>query len=341
MQQKQSQKWFYGVDSIRFVLAFMVMLSHFDNMYADSLKHSIFLPFKFAGAFLANAFDGTSAVIAFFIISGFVIHYPSKTGINNVLQFWVRRFLRILIPLTVIIAAGAAFGHPEKTVTWSLFCELIYYALYPLLLNINLSWKTKFIIAWCVAALIIGIGSYHDVVALFKQNNNEYQGYYWQFGNYITWLIGLPCWLLGVLIAENIDRLETTTYSKVVIYRIIVYTISCFCCLGKFHLHLSYILTMNVFALLLYKWIQTEIIYYKNSLPNFTLEKMGKFSYSLYLCHPIAFILLKRFILFNNFTYPLFILLTILSAYIFYWLVERPSHQIARGINRKYFLSVK
>lgn len=340
MQSKQT-KWFYEVDSIRFILAFVVMLSHFDNVYADSLKHSTFLAAKYIGIFLANAFDGTSAVIAFFIISGFVIHYPCKNGINNVLQFWIRRFLRILVPLAIILSAGIAFDHPEKTVTWSLFCELIYYAIYPLLFKIKLSWKTKFIIAWIIAALIIGIASYHDILAFLKQTNNNYQGYYWQFGNYATWIIGLPCWLLGVLIAENIDQLKTVSFSRVLGYRILVYAISCFCCAGKFHLHLSYILSMNIFALLLYKWIQTEIVYFKNKQPNPVLEKMGKFSYSLYLCHPLVFLILKHYILFNNFTYPVFILLTILVAYLFYLLIERPSHQLARGINRKYFLPVK
>jgi peptidoglycan/LPS O-acetylase OafA/YrhL len=129
MHQKMPTKWFYGVDSIRFILALLVMLSHFDNVYANSLKHSVYLPVKLIGVFLANAFDGTSAVIAFFIISGFVIHYPCKRGIDNLLQFWVRRFLRILIPLAVIITIGAVVDHPEKTVTWSLFCELIYHSM--------------------------------------------------------------------------------------------------------------------------------------------------------------------------------------------------------------------
>ncbi|MES2428788.1 MAG: acyltransferase [Bacteroidota bacterium] len=341
MYQKPPAKWFYGVDSIRFILALLVMLSHFDNVCADSLKHSVYLPVKLIGVFLANAFDGTLAVIAFFIISGFVIHYPCKRGIDNLLQFWLRRFLRILIPLAVIITIGTVLDHPEKTVTWSLFCELIYYALYPLLLKISLSWKTKFIIAWLVAALVIGIGSYHDVLAFLKQTNYNYHGYYWQFGDYITWVIGLPCWLLGVLIAENIDHLKTIPFSKVLAYRLIVYIISCFCCFGKFHLHLSYLLSMNIFALLLYKWIQAEIVYYKSRQPNQSLEKMGKFSYSLYLCHPVVFLLLKRFILFNNFTYPFFVLLTIVAAYLFYLVVERPSHRLARKINQKYFLQTQ
>src|SRR5258708_38740035 len=112
----KSNKWFYGVDSIRFVLAFIVMLSHFDNVYATALNNASHSLLRDAGYFLANAFDGTSAVIAFFIISGFVIHYPNKSGIPNLTEFWIRRFLRILIPLAVILIAGIPFNHPENAV---------------------------------------------------------------------------------------------------------------------------------------------------------------------------------------------------------------------------------
>jgi len=91
------------------------------------------LLFKYTGFFLANAFDGIGAVIAFFIISGFVIHYPNKNGIPNLKEFWIRRFVRIVIPLCIILPLGLLFDHPEKAVVWSLFCELIYYAIYPFL----------------------------------------------------------------------------------------------------------------------------------------------------------------------------------------------------------------
>ena len=40
MKAAPKNKWFYGVDSIRFVLAFIVTLSHFDNVYAIALKQS-------------------------------------------------------------------------------------------------------------------------------------------------------------------------------------------------------------------------------------------------------------------------------------------------------------
>ena len=119
-KNKGSEKWFYGVNSIRFVLAFVVMLSHFDNVYATALKQSTHSIFRNCGYILANAFDGTSAVIAFFIISGFVIHYPNKNGIPNLTEFWIRRFLRIIIPLAVILVAGAFCAFNGSQYYWHL-----------------------------------------------------------------------------------------------------------------------------------------------------------------------------------------------------------------------------
>jgi len=280
---------------------------------------------------IANAFDGTSAVIAFFIISGFVIHYPCKNGMGSIFSFWAKRFTRILLPLVVILVAGAYFDHPEKTVTWSLFCELIYYAIYPLLLKIRLSWRNKFIVAWLVAAVVIGLGAGHELTAFMRQTNSGYQGYYWQFGPYFTWIIGLPCWLLGVLIAEHIDKIGLVSYQQVMGYRLIVWVVSCACCAAKFHAHFSYILSMNLFAFLLYQWIKTEIVYYKNRSAIAPLEKMGAFSYSLYLCHPLMLVVIKLMIPINVYTYPIFIGVTVLTAYVFYLAVERPSHRLAKN----------
>jgi peptidoglycan/LPS O-acetylase OafA/YrhL len=336
MKKDQKNNWFYGIDSIRFILAFIVMLSHFDNVYATALKHSSNSLLRYGGYFLSNAFDGIAAVIAFFIISGFVIHYPNKNGIGSLKEFWIRRFLRILIPLSVILIIGIQFNHPEKTVVWSLFCELIYYGLYPFLSMIRLSWKNKFLIAYAVAALVICLLAYHDIISFFKQTNGNYDGSYRPAGGYFTWIIGLPCWLLGVLIAEKIDYLKQATLRTVIFYRLLVFIISCFCIIGEFHLHLSYVLSMNIFALLLYKWIETEIIYFKNHRPNPILEKMGKFSYSLYLCHPLLYFILRLFLNLNTSTYPIFILLTISFSYVFYLVVEKPGHRLARKITIKY-----
>ena len=340
MNSKVANKWFYGVDSLRFILAFIVMLSHFNNLYIIALKHSSHVIFRYTGYFLANAFDGTSAVIAFFIISGFVIHYPNKNGRGNLKEFWIRRFIRIIVPLSVILFTGTYFGHPEKAVVWSIFCELIYYAIYPLLSAIVLSWKTKFLISYVVAAILICLLAGHEISALFKQTDIKYHGYYWQLGIYFTWIIGLPCWLLGVLIAENVNDLRTVSFRKVIGYRVLIFLTSCFCCMAKFHLHISYIISMNIFSLLLYKWLQTEIVYYKNNKPYPILENMGKFSYSLYLCHPIIYLIIGLFITNTILTYPVIILLTLALSYAFFLTIEKPSHAIARRINNRFNWSV-
>jgi peptidoglycan/LPS O-acetylase OafA/YrhL len=336
MNSTNNKRWFNGLDSLRIILAITVILSHFDNVYADILKHSTHLPLRAFGFFLANAFDGTAAVIAFFIISGFVIHYPNKNGIASLKDFWMKRFVRIIIPLSIIWFAGIWFGHPENAVIWSLICELIYYAIYPFIYQVKLSWANKVIIAFIISTFVIFLGAHNDIYALLKQTDVNYQGYYWQLGYLFTWLVGLPCWLLGVLLAEHIDSLNCASFRSVMIYRCLVFALGCLCCIAKFHMHLSYIISMNLISFILYKWLQTEVVYFKTRPANNTLEKMGKFSYSLYICHPLIYLLLKKILPNNALTYPMFIILAIAISYCFYLLIEKPAHQLAQRVIKKY-----
>ena len=330
-----SKKWFKGIDSLRFILALIVLLSHFKDPFSAQLINSPSHTIRVFGYFLDNAFDGTAAVIAFFIISGFVIHYPNKNGILNIKKFWIRRFVRIFVPLIVVYLIGIKFGHPDKAVVWSLICELIYYAIYPFMVKIKLSWYYKFLIAYAIAAALIIIGAHNDVASLFKQADSKYHGYYWQLGIFITWIVGLPVWLLGVLLAEHIDKLNSISSNKVLLYRIGVIVLSCFCTIAKVYLFTSYIISMNLLAILIYKWLQAETVYFKNRQPLPWLEKMGKFSYSLYLCHPIIYLVLG-FWLSNTFiTYPIFIAATIFISWLFYLGVERPAHLLAIRIAKK------
>jgi len=177
--------------------------------------------------------------------------------------------------------------------------------------------------------VVIIIGAHNDVNSFLRQADVHYHSYYWQLGIYTTWLVGLPVWLLGVLIAEHIDKLEKISINKILLYRISIFMLSCFFTIGRSYLYLSYILSMNLFALLIYKWLQAEIVYFKNRQPNPLFEKMGKFSYSLYLCHPIIYLLLSFWLPKNAVTYPLFIVLTIVISYLFYLAIEKPSHLLA------------
>lgn len=330
----RNKKWFAGLDCLRFILALIVLLSHFNNPFIELFLKSPYPIINLSGQFLTYAFDGTAAVIAFFIISGFVIHYPNKNGIKSLKTFWLRRFTRVFIPLIIISIIGIWFHHPEKAVVWSLICELAYYAIYPLLFKINISWRKQFLSVYIIALIIICIGARYDVVSFFTQTAAKYHGYYWQLGIFVTWIVGLPVWLLGVLMAENIDRLHNISFSKIFFYRLFIFALSCFFSAAKLYWHLSYILSMNVFALLIYQWIQAEINYFKRKTPNKALEKMGKFSYSLYLCHPLIYLILGFWINSGVYTYPLLIIITIAVAYVFYLLVEKPAHALALKLSR-------
>ena len=329
-----SKKWFEGINSIRFILAVIVILSHFDDPFIAELKNSSLPIYHTAGVLLANLFDGTAAVLAFFIISGFVIHYPNKNGIKDLKRFWTRRLIRIFIPLIIIFFIGIKFGHPEKAVVWSLICELAYYIIYPFIAAVPIKWLGKVVIAFIITFVLILIKGQNDILSLLKQSDLGYHSYYWQTGPFLTWVIGLPVWLMGVLLAENIDKLRNTTFNKLLFLRISVFIYSCVLTYGRSKLYISYLLSMNFFAIWIYLWIQAEIVYFRNRKASALLEKAGKFSYSLYLCHPLLYLLLSFWLNKTEANYPIFILLTFILSYGYYLAIEKPSHLLAERLTK-------
>jgi peptidoglycan/LPS O-acetylase OafA/YrhL len=279
---------------------------------------------------------GVVAVICFFIISGFVIHYPNKRGISNLKNFYTRRYIRVLLPLVVIFLVSIPFGNPENSVVWSLYCELIYYTIYPLLAIIKISWRSKTIIAFVLSGAAIIIGAPGDTVALVDGDRAGYDGQYWQLGYAWTWIVGLPCWLLGVLLAERIDSVATVvSRPKIYLFRVAMFAISIGLLIAQFHFFVSYIISLTIVSLLFVKWIEYEIQYFKNNKPVRFLESWGKFSYSLYLTHPLAYILILKFIPFTSYSYWLYVILAIAGAYAVYLVLERPSHLLAQSLTRR------
>ncbi len=331
---ERKKQWFEGINSIRFILALIVFLGHAKNPIGIALRNSEVPILHHLGGFLGVTFVGICAVVAFFIISGFVIHYPNKNGIADLKKFYIRRFLRVLIPLIVIELLGIPLGHPEKSVVWSLYCELIYYAIYPLLALVKkISWTQKVAIAFVVTGVLISIGANHDIVSMFQQKDFKYMGEYWQMGLAGTWLIGLPSWLLGVRLANNIDNIKTTpAFRKLVLTRLLVFALSVTAGTLRFHFFVSYIISLTLFALPILKWIEMEICYYRNKKANSTLENWGKFSYSLYLCHPLILAFLYRHLEINSYTYFVYIVIVLTASYGFYLLLEKPSHLLAQKL---------
>jgi peptidoglycan/LPS O-acetylase OafA/YrhL len=75
-----------GLDQLRFIMAVIVLIGHgalpeFQNVVVRGV--------------LGNSFVGIAAVMVFFILSGFVIHYPYATGEKKIkiIEFYFRRQL--------------------------------------------------------------------------------------------------------------------------------------------------------------------------------------------------------------------------------------------------------
>lgn len=335
MVSSVTKNWFSGINSLRFILALIVILSHTDSVITAGLKHAANVPFKILGVILSNAFDGTSAVIAFFIISGFVIHYPNKKSPLKPGQFWFKRYFRILIPLFIIQIIGISFNHPEAKVVWSLYCELIYYALYPFISRIKYPWKIKLFCAYLLILVILCSYKFLHLGLSIKHLNTVYINFVPFIDECSVALIFMPCWLLGVMLAENIDSIKTQPTYSVYIYRLAVFAGSFACSVARFHYNLSYTISMNIFALLLFKWIATEIIHFKHYYPNKIFEYFGRFSFSLYLCHSTLFVLIGIFLNFNIYIYPVFLIFVLGFSYLFYLAIEKPAHILAQNLCKK------
>lgn len=286
---------------------------------------------------LTVSFTGVAAVVAFFIISGFVIHYPNRAGISNKASFYSKRLIRVVIPLLAISLLGIPFGNPEKTVVWSLYCELIYYIIYLALIIIPLSWRNKLFVSFAIASLVILTAGSHEVLSLLTHSDRNYHGEFWQLGIGLTWIIGLPCWLLGVNLAERIDaQRQAASTGSILLIRAVIMTLTIGVQIMKFHYYGSYIITLPLLAIPMAKWLEIEITYYKATIPPRFLEKWGKFSYSLYLCHPIILAILAITLPLTNYTYLIYLIVCVACSYGFYVALEKPAHLFAATISTRF-----
>jgi peptidoglycan/LPS O-acetylase OafA/YrhL len=330
-------EYFPVLDALRFVLAFWVAVGHFEMipLWGDP-NTGVGLWHLFKRGWNTIVF-GTPAVIVFFVISGFCIHLPfrgsAKIGIT---QYYLRRYTRILIPVAGALFITIMMGYRltflgEHSILWesplwSLACEEIYYALYPLLrwLRNRFGWK-----------LLLGPSFLVSVAISLSHPRADTWHVYGPLG---TAMILLPVWLLGCLLAEQAESLPASPYSSawsIWAWRFLAWFGCWVSEMAHFKLKISYTQTMVWFGLFAYFWVRQEIIRGKLHSPSRYLVAGGAWSYSLYLLHPEASSMVDYFHL-PSFgpvlDWCLIMLTTLAGCYIFYLLVELPSHRLARKI---------
>jgi peptidoglycan/LPS O-acetylase OafA/YrhL len=320
-----------GLDTIRFVCALWVMLGHLGFFpLVSRIDRDSLLGYAIAGAY-GNVVSGPAAVIVFFVISGFCIHYPFRGGAPIPLKsYYARRYARVLLPM----AAAILLGHPlgihlgllSDSILWSLVCEEIYYLIYPALLWIRRSIGLKPLLA---AAFVAG----YAVVVI----KDPHAGNYPSYGFALNWVLGLPCWLFGCALAEA-DWGKTPSTREIWAWRGGVWFASFVCSVLRFHSPLKYPWTLNVFAILAAVWLAKELSRAREVAPSPLLEGAGKMSYSIYLAHLHADAIWARL----HVPYLGDVLQWIVTTsfalgicYAFYRVVEKPSHELARAIGRR------
>jgi peptidoglycan/LPS O-acetylase OafA/YrhL len=331
IDERQSSQRVRGLDTIRFFLAIWVTIAHF--WVPLQIDESSIIGKIIVGVY-TNLVNGPAAVIVFFVISGFCIHYPYRHNKKlELIPYFSRRHLRIWIPIIVAVLCGMPLGVKltllERSILWSLLAEEIYYLVYPLILYLSrkLGWQKIMIFAYAGAMSIF----------LSDPTIVDFPSY----GPYLTWLLGLPSWLLGCCLAEKSDRLcaaAPTSNVRIWWWRFAAWLLSFVFIVMNFHSPIKHGLTLTLFAVFAFFWLGKEIVYYQRNSPPQLFENAGKGSYSIYLFHLLAPPLYAVLLLpkFNPIVdWFVQIVFSLLLCYVGYVLVEKPSHALARIVAAK------
>jgi peptidoglycan/LPS O-acetylase OafA/YrhL len=323
-----------GLDTLRFVTAMWVAFSHgarfpIDRVIAPDTSFRKVL-------YLINntTFNGTAAVSVFFLISGFLIH-GANVGKSSVemFPFWTRRIVRIGIPLAVVIFAarllGAQYTAALDRILWSVYAEVIYYLLYPLLIPYLFRFGTGQIL---VGSLCVSL------IMLVLQPSNVYL---WSFGNAFTWLFCAPLWLMGCYLAEHRELIaKMSRRFSVWVFRAGALAYCYASTILATHLGdhvIGYTWTIWFFGVFCIFWLDAEMATASIEAPSALLERFGLGGYSLYLTHRFALTYVQQsWSQLSPFVFWLLTLAAVLAlTWTFYRLVEWPSHLLARKLGRR------
>lgn len=268
-----------GLGTLRLVAAAWVALAHGARppLAEVAVLHPALAPL----AALNNAlFNGVAAVMLFFVVSGFVIHLPQTSGRDlSVLEHLARRLLRIVPPVlvvhTVAVVAGGEILARFRDILWSVDCEIAYYLAYPLLLAAFRRFGTLrvLLVAFAVSFVVIG---FHASTP-----------YYSELPLLPLVVVGLPCWILGCLLAEEHAAGRLSPLGDLRLWRLGAVGLSAVLKVPVTHgpLLVGFPASHWLFAVYAYFWIAQEILGFRRVAPPRLGEIGGEASYSLYLVH--------------------------------------------------------
>ncbi|MGJ8675920.1 MAG: acyltransferase family protein [Akkermansiaceae bacterium] len=280
--------------------------------------------------------NGAAAVLIFFVISGFCIHNPKNHQVFDIKSFLTRRLFRLTVPLIVasILAYAVDFRwfHLSfgTTIVWSLLCEEVYYLMYAL--SVKKMNRKK----WLVFT-VLSFG----VALFFAYLGREYIEYPRRPILDVV-LMGLPVWLMGLLIREYVsEKRHFPQYLPYVLWAAVI-LIGPLTTVLKYKFNISYGLSLTLFSPVMAMALFVQLNQ-TNKLPTFLnglkgLSGLGLASYSIYLIHqPLIGFCRSTFSNYfkQGLMVDLFLIISVsLCVTLFYFLVEKPSHRLAKYMTR-------
>jgi peptidoglycan/LPS O-acetylase OafA/YrhL len=329
-----------GVDTIRIVCAIAVVACHlglFPKTAFGADPHG--LPLLLKGLF-NTLINGEAALIVFFVISGFGIHFAARRDLTvDVPSFYSRRLIRIagpaLVGLVIWTFARIPLQIEGPGPFWTITCETEYYLLYPLLLALRrqFGWWPLIIVGEIFA---YGLALTH--LGDIRTNVGAYPCFGWW-----NWVMGLPCWLLGCWLAENYHRFPELSTAKIWLVRIGLFAVAFVMNVLRFHggsVFFAAPFFVNLFVSVECFWLGLEIAYRRSKPAPRVLEWAGNWTYSIYLMHPAVPGLLLYFAVLTPFyTSPalnlFMIFCSFVLAYGFHLAVEAPFYNLAIKIGKR------
>jgi peptidoglycan/LPS O-acetylase OafA/YrhL len=331
MQNKTT--YFISLDGLRTIACILVIVAHSFSKYRDLNFTSQNYLSTTIKSFLNLGGEGVSM---FFVLSGFLITFLLLKEFNsynsiNLRHFYIRRTLRIW-PLFYAVVIYSLFIYPliayfaginhvqngnilmnltflnnfdllqlsengnvgfnqQLQITWSVAIEEQFYLIWPLLFLIMMPFKRYFFI---FPILFIS-------VFIFKYYSNGNVNYFHSIAAAGDLLIGCLSAFVITLNNKALNFFKTLNNSR----RIIIYLIGIYFLLNKSFLFnflpIHYILTFFYAFVILDQAFNSNNLLKLENLKSIT--RLGKYTYGMYLLHPIPLLFLKHFFDYSNFSY--------------------------------------